>query len=152
MEEKQQACISYPFDELLTGVYARAGRIHLLLDNLSTLFWKFIDDVLGQRAAYKLLRRVEFHYAPNMPVGSTWRRSRLAPSAASAWIGASSISELCKMRSMPGSKRETQSEVSLSGAALDRMQTASLGVIMFHNFRISVLAAEFTAFFTRKLS
>jgi len=51
--------------ELLTGVYAKARRIHLVLDNLNTHFRKCFDDVLGSRAAAKLLRRVEFHYTPN---------------------------------------------------------------------------------------
>jgi len=51
-------------DELLTGTYARARRIHLVLDNLNTHFRKCFDDVLGQRTANKLLRRVEFHYTP----------------------------------------------------------------------------------------
>ena len=51
-------------DELLTGVYARARRIHLVLDNLNTHFRKCFDDVLGQCAATKLLRRAEFHYTP----------------------------------------------------------------------------------------
>ena len=50
--------------ELLTGVYARARRIHLVLDNLNTHFRKCFDDVLGSCAAAKLLRRVEFHYTP----------------------------------------------------------------------------------------
>ena len=50
--------------ELLTGAYARARRIHLVLDNLNTHFRKCFDDVLGSRAAAKLLRRVEFHYTP----------------------------------------------------------------------------------------
>ena len=51
-------------DELLTGVYAKARRIHLVLDNLNTHFRKCFDDVLGNRAAAKLLRRVQFHYTP----------------------------------------------------------------------------------------
>ena len=51
-------------DELLTGAYANARRIHLVMDNLNTHFRKCFDDVLGQRAANKLLRRVEFHYTP----------------------------------------------------------------------------------------
>ena len=51
-------------DELLTGVYAGARRIHLVLDNLNTHFRKCFDDVLGKRAAAKLLRRVQFHYTP----------------------------------------------------------------------------------------
>ena len=51
-------------DELLTGAYTNARRIHLVMDNLNTHFRKCFDDVLGQRAANKLLRRVEFHYTP----------------------------------------------------------------------------------------
>jgi hypothetical protein len=49
---------------LVTGAYAKARRIHLVLDNLNTHFRKCFDDVLGSRAAAKLLRRVQFHYTP----------------------------------------------------------------------------------------
>jgi len=42
----------------------KARRIHLVLDNLNTHFRKCFDDVLGNRAAAKLLRRVQFHYTP----------------------------------------------------------------------------------------
>ena len=51
-------------DGLLKGAYARARRVHLVLDNLNTHFRKCFDDVLGRPAANKLLRRVEFHYTP----------------------------------------------------------------------------------------
>lgn len=51
-------------DELLTGAYARARRILLVLDNPNTHFRKCFDDVLGSIAANKILRRVEFHYTP----------------------------------------------------------------------------------------
>ena len=51
-------------DGLLTGAYAKARRVHLVLDNLNTHFRKCFDDVLGTRAAEKLLRRVQFHYTP----------------------------------------------------------------------------------------
>lgn len=50
--------------ELLTGAYAKARRVHLVVDNLNTHFRKCFDDVLGTRAATKLLRRVEFHCTP----------------------------------------------------------------------------------------
>ena len=50
--------------ELLTTTYAKAQRVHLVLDNLNTHFRKCFDDVLGKRAAARLLRRVEFHYTP----------------------------------------------------------------------------------------
>lgn len=49
---------------LLATAYANARRVHLVLDNLNTHFRKCFDDVLGTRAAAKLLRRVEFHYTP----------------------------------------------------------------------------------------
>ena len=51
-------------EELLTGAYAKARRIHLVLDNLNTHFRKCFEDVLGKRPAAKLLRRVVFHYTP----------------------------------------------------------------------------------------
>ena len=50
--------------ELLVGAYSKARRVHLVLDNLNTHFKKCFDDVLGERAAAKLLRRVEFHHTP----------------------------------------------------------------------------------------
>jgi len=49
---------------LLDGTYAAVRRIHLVLDNLNIHFRKCFDDVLGRRAADKLLRRVQFHYTP----------------------------------------------------------------------------------------
>jgi DDE superfamily endonuclease len=50
--------------DLLTNSYAKARRVHLVLDNLNTHFRKSFDDVMGKRAAAKLLRRVRFHYTP----------------------------------------------------------------------------------------
>ncbi|SCC93352.1 transposase [Thiomonas sp. X19] len=49
---------------LLTHTYAKARRVHLVLDNLNIHFRKCFDDVLGKRAATKLLRRVQFHDTP----------------------------------------------------------------------------------------
>jgi DDE superfamily endonuclease len=50
--------------DLLTNVYAKARRVHLVLDSLNTHFRKRFHDVLGRGAATKLLRRVQFHYTP----------------------------------------------------------------------------------------
>jgi hypothetical protein len=50
--------------ELLSGAYAKARCVHLVLDNLNTHFRKCFDDVLGLDAASMLLRRVQFHYTP----------------------------------------------------------------------------------------
>ena len=49
---------------LLEQVYAKARRIHLVLDNLNTHFRKCFEEVLGVSASNKLLRRVVFHYPP----------------------------------------------------------------------------------------
>ena len=49
---------------LLEQVYTKAHRIHLVMDNLNTHFRKSFEEVLGVKAAEKLLRRVVFHYTP----------------------------------------------------------------------------------------
>jgi len=50
--------------QLLQGRYRRAKRVHLVLDNLNTHFAKVFEDVLGQKRAQTLLRRLVFHYTP----------------------------------------------------------------------------------------
>ena len=49
---------------LLEKVYAKARRVHLVMDNLNTHFRKCFEEVLGVRKAKTLLRRVVFHYTP----------------------------------------------------------------------------------------
>lgn len=50
--------------DLVTTAYAKARRVHLVVDNLNIHFRKCFEDVLGKSAATKLLRRVQFHYTP----------------------------------------------------------------------------------------
>lgn len=49
---------------LLATTYRGVRCLHLVLDNLNTHFAKSFVDVLGERRAAKLLRRVRFHYTP----------------------------------------------------------------------------------------
>lgn len=49
---------------LLETTYRGARCLHLVLDNLNTHFATSFVDVLGERRAAKLLRRVQFHYTP----------------------------------------------------------------------------------------
>jgi hypothetical protein len=49
---------------LAQEVYAQAGKIHLVLDNLNTHFRASFEEVLGLEAATVLLSRLEFHYTP----------------------------------------------------------------------------------------
>lgn len=55
--------------DLLCNPYAKARRVHLVLNNLNIHFRKCFEDVLGKHAAAKLLRRVWFHY---MPKHASW--------------------------------------------------------------------------------
>jgi transposase len=50
--------------QLLQGRYRHAKKVHLVLDNLNTHFAKVFVEVMGQKRAAKLLRRIEFHYTP----------------------------------------------------------------------------------------
>lgn len=50
--------------QLLQGRYRQAKKVHIVLDNLNTHFAKGFIEVLGQKRADKLLRRIEFHYTP----------------------------------------------------------------------------------------
>ena len=49
---------------LVEEVYVQARTVHLVLDNLNTHFRASFEEVLGVRAARRLLRRVQFHYTP----------------------------------------------------------------------------------------
>ena len=49
---------------LVEEVYDKARKVHLVLDNLNTHFSSSFEEVLGVRAARRLLRRVQFHYTP----------------------------------------------------------------------------------------
>ena len=50
--------------QLLRGRYRKAKRVHLVLDNLNIHLAKVFVDVLGQKRAEKLLKRIVFHYTP----------------------------------------------------------------------------------------
>lgn len=112
---------------LFTGAYAKARRVHLVLDNLNTHFRKCFDDVLGQRAAKELLRRVQFHYTPKH---ASWLNM--------AEIEISILSRQCLDRRL-GSKRATPFSEPSSGNLLDRMQITSLVDTIFRNLRVDVL-------------
>lgn len=49
---------------LVEKVYARAQKIHLVVDNLNTHFRSSFVEVLGLEGAEQMLKRVEFHYTP----------------------------------------------------------------------------------------
>ena len=49
---------------LVTQVYATAGKVHLVMDNLNTHLHSSFEEVIGTRAARSLLKQVVFHYTP----------------------------------------------------------------------------------------
>lgn len=63
-EHRKKADFVQFVSQLLQGRYRRAKRIHLVLDNLNTHFAKVFVDVLGEKQATRVLRRVVFHYRP----------------------------------------------------------------------------------------
>lgn len=77
--------------DLLTRIYRRARRIHLVMDNLDTHFRRCFNDVLGEAAATKLLRRVVFHYTPKH---GSWLNM--------AEIEISALTRQCLQRRIPG--------------------------------------------------
>ncbi len=50
--------------QLVVGVYARAQKVHLVMDNLNTHFRSSFEEILAPSVAVALLARVEFHYTP----------------------------------------------------------------------------------------
>ena len=78
--------------------YPQADLIRVVLDNLSTHSPGALYETFPAPDAHRLLRRLEFHYTPSTPAGSTWSRSRSACCAASALRSASAtaISSLPK--------------------------------------------------------
>ena len=50
--------------ELKEQHYAKAHKIHIVLDNLNTHFRKSFVDSFGEEQAEKLLKNIEFHYTP----------------------------------------------------------------------------------------
>ncbi len=61
--------------------YPEADRIRVVLDNLSTHSPAALYQALPAPEARRVLRRLEFHYTPSTPAGSTWSRSKSACSA-----------------------------------------------------------------------
>lgn len=49
---------------LVDTMYAKARRVHLVVDNLNTHFRRAFVEVLGATEAETFLQRVQFHYTP----------------------------------------------------------------------------------------
>lgn len=63
-EHRKKADFVQFISQLLQSRYRRAKRVHLVVDNLNTHFAKVFVDVLGEKQANRLRRRVVFHYTP----------------------------------------------------------------------------------------
>ncbi|MGY4447641.1 hypothetical protein ACVWZR_002301 [Bradyrhizobium sp. i1.3.1] len=74
--------------ELVDVHYPDAACIRVVQDNLSN---HSAGAPFPPAEARRILRRLEFHYTPNTPVGSTWWKSRSASCAADAWTAVSII-------------------------------------------------------------
>lgn len=63
-QHRQKADFVCFIRQLLQGRYRHAKKVHLVVDNLNTHFAKVFVEVMGEKRAAKLLRRIEFHYTP----------------------------------------------------------------------------------------
>jgi transposase len=90
--------------ELTDVHYPGAERIRVVLDNLSTHSAGALYQTFPPDEARRVLRRLEFHYVPKPPVGSTWSKSRSASSPANASTGASTATRASSPRPPPGRK------------------------------------------------
>jgi hypothetical protein len=71
--------------ELLEDVYGSARRVHLVLDNLNIHFRRCFEEVLGMKAAAKLLQRVQFHYTPKHASWLNMAEIEIGSLPASVW-------------------------------------------------------------------
>lgn len=118
---------------LLEHVYAKARRIHLVMDNLNTHFRKCFEEVLGVRKTRTLLQRAYSITPRNMPAGSTWPKLKSASLIASVLIGVCRTVLRSPPRSLLGKRAAMPSIEASSGRSLDRTQIEKWGCIMFHN-------------------
>jgi len=97
--------------------YPQADRIRVVLDNLSTHSAGALYEAFPAPEAHRLLHRLEFHYTPSTPAGSTWWRSRSACCAASASTAASTTASTSSPRSPHGSSNATPQEPASNGCS-----------------------------------
>ena len=89
--------------ELVDVHYPKAKSIRVVLDNLSTHSAGALYETFPAPEAHRILQRIEFHYTPSTPAGSTWSRSKSACCAPNASIAASNTAPTSSARSPPGS-------------------------------------------------
>ncbi|MET4024088.1 hypothetical protein ABIC10_009232 [Bradyrhizobium sp. S3.2.12] len=77
--------------ELVDVHYPDAACIRVVQDNLSNHPAGALYEAFPPAEAKRILHRLEFHYTPNTPAGSTWWKSRSASCAADAWTAVSII-------------------------------------------------------------
>jgi hypothetical protein len=76
----------------LTDVhFPKAQRVRVVLDNLSAHSAGALYQAFAPDEARRVLRRLEFHYVPKHPAGSTWSKSRSACCAANVSTDASTV-------------------------------------------------------------
>ena len=69
--------------------YPQADVVQVVLDNLSTHSPGALYETFPAPEAHRIMRRLEFHFTPSTPVGSTWSKSRSACCAPNASTAAS---------------------------------------------------------------
>jgi len=97
--------------------YPKAEKIRVVLDNLSTHSPGALYEAFAAPEAHRILRRLEFHFTPKMPLGSTWSRSRSAFCEANASIAASTTATSSRLRSPSGNASEMPTALASNGCS-----------------------------------
>jgi len=126
---------------LLEQVYAKAQRVHLVMDNLNTHFRSCFEDVLGVEEAEALLRGVVFHYTPKH---ASWLNM--------AEIEIGILDRQCLDRRLPDRatlvtevdawQQRRNAEHRSSGPSLGKMRIKRCDGIMFRNLCVLLLGRQ----------
>ncbi len=105
----RRTCIDFAecMRELVDEHYPAAEKIRLVMDNLSAHSAGALYQAFEPAEARRILNRIEFHFTPNMPAGSTWSRSRSGSWSVSASIAGSPTRRRSPRKSPHGSGAAT---------------------------------------------
>ena len=118
---------------LLNHVYAKARRIHLVLDNLNTHFRVCFEEVLGVQAGVSCSAALSSTTPRSTPVGLTWQKSRSAYLIGSVLTDACPTARCSLPKSLLGSSAAMLQGAVSPGHSRARMLIGRWASIMFLN-------------------
>ncbi|SCB55723.1 Homeodomain-like domain-containing protein [Bradyrhizobium shewense] len=116
-ERRAAADYAHCMREFVDVHYPDAACIRVVHDNLSIHTAGALYHAFAPAEARRILRRLEFHYTPNTPAGSTWSSARSACSSASVSAAASTTPKGSEKRSQHRNGSEIKRETASNGCS-----------------------------------